>query len=67
MSTGEIVNLARITNSTGIASCNKNVVVNFCLNVIKNLFNRNCSKNSKKVCENRKSDKKVYWNNNKTP
>ena len=66
MYTGEIANLARTTNSTRIASCNKNVVANFCLNVIKNMFNRNCLNNSKRVCNNRKSNKKFYWNN-KTP
>ena len=62
----KIANIAKITNSTRIANCTKILLTNFCRNFKKNLFNRNCLQKSKKVCKNRKSNRKFHVNK-KTP
>ena len=50
----EIANIARMTNSTRIASCSKNLVANFCCSYSKNMFNRNCSQKFKSLQKSQK-------------
>ena len=58
----ETANIVRITNSTRIASCSKNLLANnYLLQFQQKHVNRNCLQKSKEVCQNRRSNKKFHW------
>ena len=57
----EAANIVRITNSTRIASCSKNLLANnYLLQFQQKHVNRNCLQKSKEVCQNRRSNKKFH-------